>query len=260
MANAVPPGAPIGEPFSRVYLKPQTLLRDSMKLRRRLAAAYETLKVGVQFAMAPYLQLHYGLHVPVGHMGFLFTQFFEKADIADVLDAITGVYAGWGKHHQGRANEWKSYASAALAQESMGYILDDECGVHVAVDGEFEQSRAATVAGLGKAKYAAALIAFNRAMKALDGHPPDTLTAVRGLFEANEGVFKQMFPGKAKLLGSTEIEKQLRPLVGEAYSGPAKAVANKMASSFADWVDGMHTYRHAAGMPEPAPPPFDLLL
>jgi len=31
-----------------------------------------------------------------------------------------------------------------------------------------------------------------------------------------------------------------------------------MASSFADWVDGMHTYRHAAGMPEPAPPPFDL--
>src|SRR5471032_1250970 len=102
-----------------------------------------------------------------------------------------------------------------------------------AVDGEFEQSRAATVAGLGKAKYAAALIAFNRAMKALDGHPPDTLTAVRGLFEANEGVFKQMFPGKAKLLGSTEIEKQLRPLVGEAYSGPAKAVANKMASSFA---------------------------
>jgi hypothetical protein len=254
MANTIPPGAPVGEPFSRVYLKPKELIRDSMKFRRRLVAAFHLLDSEVDFSMADHLQLQYGLSVPVGGNWAGFTQFFENADMADVLDAITGIYDGWQQHYDGAANSWKQFVIEALAQESMGYLLDDECGVHLAVDEEFEQSRAATVAGLGKTKHAAALLAFNQAMKALDGQPPDTLTAVRNVFEANEDVFKQMFPGKAKLLGSTEIEKHLRPLVGEAYGGPTKAVASKMVSSFADWVDGMHTYRHAVGGMEPAPP------
>jgi len=37
----------------------------------------------------------------------------------------------------------------------------------------------------------------------------------------------------------------------------AKIVTSKAFDGFADWVDGMHYYRHGQGQPEPVTPPIE---
>jgi hypothetical protein len=257
MSKKLPEGTPIGQAFTRVYMRQAVPLRDSPRVRNRLMAAFLQLDQEADIDVAEYLRLHYGLSL-TGPYSFNFRELFSTDAIADVLDAVTGIHGAWEHKFPRLAEQWKKFVGQALAEEGMGYRIDDECGVHLLIDQQFEANRATTVAGLGKSKYQAALTAYTNAMDALDKGTPDTLTAVREVFHANEEVFKLMLGPKVKLLGSSEIEKYLRPLLAKVYSSPDNAVANKMASAYSDWVDGMHTYRHAAGKTEASPPPLDL--
>ena len=168
-------------------------------------------------------------------------------------------FFGFKRHGRpSRAEIWQSFVARALTEECVGYRLDAECGVHYLVDEQFARNRVATLAGLCKDRYAAARHAFKEGMAALDGVEPNTLPAVRGVFEANENVFKLMLGPNVLRLTEKEIDKHLRPIILTRYEGRSKEAARKMLSSFGDWVDGMHFYRHAPGSPEPSPPPIDL--
>jgi hypothetical protein len=181
--------------------------------------------------------------------------------LSEVLDGITGIYQALLaclRPHD--AQRWMNFVTSAQNQEALGYRLDAACAVRIYVDDEFERGRVATLAGLGRRRYSSAGLAYDKALKAMDGSTPDTLAGVRGVFEATEEVFRLMFASKASRLGTSEIDKCLRPFVSSRYQAPALNAVNKLVSSFADWVDGMHTYRHAQGVEDPSPPPLDVAL
>ena len=247
---------PIGKPFSRIYGVPASLLADSKKLRRRLGAYVMRYDYNRRERAAGYAQREYGLSIEDGS---LWAHFFDHAAISDVLDSITALHGYLNAAgYPGEAAQWLEFVARAFDEEFLGYRLDAGCAVRFRVDQQFEQSRTATLNGLGKPRYTAARELFEQGMTALDGAKPNTLLAVRGVFEANENVFKLMFPDKVKRLGQEEIDRNLRSLVKSFYGKPESDAANLMLSSFADWVNGMHIYRHAPGTEEPSPPPLEL--
>jgi hypothetical protein len=249
----------IGKPFTRVYRVPDELRTDSMKFRRRLSAHVWALNDNLQNRIREHLEVEHGIVLPVGPNYYDWRSFFTESDFGEVLDSITGIYNCMRKYgYQSDAPNWKKFIGRARDEESVGYRLDDQCGVHFRIDEHFEHTRLATLNGLGKHRYAAARQAFESGTGALDGASPDTLTAVRGVFEACEEVFKLMLGGKANRLTRGHSDNYLKPLVETLYSGRDWAVAERMLSAFADWVDGMHNYRHAQGVPDPSPPPLEL--
>jgi hypothetical protein len=83
-----------------------------------------------------------------------------------------------------------NFVTSAQNQEALGYRLDAACAVRIYVDDEFERGRVATLARLGRRRYSSAGLAYDKALKAMDGSTPDTLAGVRGVFEATEEVFR----------------------------------------------------------------------
>jgi hypothetical protein len=69
-------------------------------------------------------------------------------------------------------------------------------------------------------------------------------------------------PASVQRLDAGAARKHLLPLLDKVYSGnpAAKSAAGKMLSSYCEWIDGAHNYRHAPGTEEPAPPPVDLAI
>ena len=103
--------------------------------------------------------------------------------------------------------------------------------------------------------------AISRANGKRYGRRQGGLQRARGVGKRDpEEIFKLMFASKASRLGTSEIDKCLRPFVSSRYQAPPLNAVNKLVSSFADWVDGMHTYRHAQGVEDPSPPPLDVAL
>ena len=84
---------------------------------------------------------------------------------------------------------------------------------------------------------------------------------MRAVFDANENLFKLMFP-QAPRLTASEVKSRLRPVLERRYGSDATArrAALKVADALSEWVDGVHNYRHAEGAEEPTPPPFSLAL
>jgi hypothetical protein len=212
---------------------------------------------GVVFASIFAAEL--GVRVPSSSWGYDYDEFWEDAEARDILDAITVVYRVLQiKGHNTRAKSWCDTIARIFREENVGYRLDEEAGVHFALDQEFEISRAATVAGLGRHRYAAASKAFQEAHSALDRDPPDGRSAIRHTFDALETVFKLSLGNKVSRLGAIEIEKHLRPIALENHSGAARNAASAFMSSFVDWVNACHHYRHAEGIEQPEQPPMSV--
>ena len=253
---------PIGKPFSRVYNVPTQLLPDSVKLRRRLGAYFAGWNEDFLEKLSAHLLKEHGIIIPYELGGCSPRTFFERANLSDLLDSITGIFVFMVAARLTGvvvdAKNWQDFVSRVLTEESIGYILDAKCGIHYRVDTQFELNRVATLKGLGKPRYAAARQAFEDGMAALDGTTPKTLSAVRGVFEANENVFILTLGPKVNRLTRGHIENHLKPLVESQYDGRDKLVAERMQASFSDWVDGVHNYRHAPGVPDPSPPPLEL--
>ena len=141
-------------------------------------------------------------------------------------------------------------------QENLSYKIDNDGVVHYFQDQEFDESNSSVIAGLAKASHAAARGAFEEAAAALRGATPDTLTAVRRAFDAVENIFKMMF--SEPRLGTSEINKRLKPLLSTKYEGRTVDAAKLMASAMSEWVNACHNYRHAPGEPDPSPPPIEV--
>lgn len=145
-------------------------------------------------------------------------------------------------------------------QENVSYRVDRQGGVHFVQDEEFTRNAQATIAGLGKERYANSLDRFESAMKAISKPVPDGKTGIRNVFEAAEGLFRLMFVKAPRL--TVDQAAQLEPLLRKRYSADATAsgAASKMLASFKDWIEACHFYRHEPGKPEIHQPPIELAI
>lgn len=253
----------LGELFSRVYLRPSTLLPDSKKMRLRLSSFIST---NVDSAHTPplttFLKSEGGLNVP--YTGYYnFEKFLVELPISDVLGAVTLVWrylmskegAAFRSYPFAmQAKNWADFVSRVFQEESLGYRLDANAGVHYYVDLDFEASRLAAISGMSDTRYAATRDAFDKAHGFLESPARDTKASVRSAFESLEILTRLMIP-EAQNLNKVMIDKRLRPVILTCYSQPTdRAMVEKLIDGFASFVDSIHQYRHGQGVEDPIAP------
>jgi len=246
--------APKGHRFSHVYLERGSPGPDSERFRRRLLSIFwEVHTVNVPLNKAVEREL--GIAIPY------WENFFKGAELRDILDSITILFSTLRRHSYGQnANKWRDEARRIVREENVAYRIDDEAGVHLGVDEEFEHNRASTLRRLGAPRYEAALACFESAHAALDSDHPDGRAAVRHLFDALETVFRLMLGRKVSRLGASEIERHFKPILQEGLTGAARDAAGLMGNSLSDWINAAHQYRHAQGVETTEPMPLDLAI
>jgi hypothetical protein len=257
----------IGVPFSQVYLRPSSPMKDSQRFRNRLAAYLINTQAIDLHDLVQFFEPRMGadqLHddrLP----GDAISSLVRHGEVRDVLDSIThtGMYlalsAGNDRVLAHHTRDFHDFIQNLFEGEGLAYTLDDQFGVRYRVDMEFEHVRLAAVAYIEGQRYRAVLKEFEAAYSAVEASPPDTKLAVRSMFEAVETLFRLIAGPKAKLLGSPEIEKHLLPLIRDLY-GADSIGANMVAQlgkGLADWVNGLHAYRHGQAVEEPSPPPLE---
>jgi hypothetical protein len=251
---------PRGHRFSHVYLDRGEPAQDSDRMRRRLAALVEELP-DLKDNLAPVVPRELGVDVPWGPN---WKEFFRECNLKDVLDAITIAHRlllskrASGTRQPSAPDRWLREVQRIFREENVHYDVDDQGGVHFYLDEEFARNRAATIAALQSARYANVLHSFEGGLVALSQVPPDGKGAVRATFAAVEGLFRLMFP-KAPRLGATESEV-IRPRLQAAHAGDnvAQSASGKLLTSFKEWIDAAHLYRHEQGKEEVAQPPLTL--
>ena len=237
-----------------------------MRARRRVAALIDSLK-DLESGLPAYLHEEMGVQLHWRAMSVHWVDTLAKFEARDFLDVITMIYRflaskkarGAPMHKQETAKYFVATCARIFDEEQLQYTIDEHGGVHFKVDTEFAATNAATIAALGLARYANAKAEFDKAMKDLSGATPDGKQAIRGVFNAAEGVFKLMHPKAAKLVAADAI-KSLQTTVQSLYANnpTAQRAANKAVPAFGDWVDSCHNYRHEEGVEEPSQPPLDL--
>jgi hypothetical protein len=259
---------PTGLPFSRLYLRPAEPQRDiSERARVRLGAFVDGLTKEARDTLASALRQNLGLIVPrsVGH--YWFGKFFNNAPTVDALDALTGIFRALmprpvdprfkGLIRPGGTHiAWLEQCRAVLAEESLGYRMDDEGGVHPVVDIEFEAARMATLRRLARPEYGNVLHCFEAAHGHFEARTPDYKAAVRSMFEALEGLLRQMTGTQAKL-GRPAVRDNLTPLILSRVprQDPTELRATEeLLESFGSWANSLHAYRHGQGVPDPVAP------
>lgn len=246
-------------PFSQLYLRPEALQDDCERGRVRLRAAfYKLVHESAHYDVQKWLELNSGTEFVTG-TGWYY--FFENADLRDVLDLVTAVCAVLKLRNYPRQGDWVLEVQRIFDEQRLKYVVDPTGSVRLRHDPEYEELRAAVIAGMDGARYRAALQAFEQAGSALSSLDPDTRGAVRAAFDALETVFKLMFP-RAIRLGKKEIEENLRPLAQSLYAfeKTSQACAQQTITNLIAYVDASHQYRHAQGHEEPQPPGLELAL
>lgn len=246
---------PQGKRFSEVYLSHPELLPDSERMRRRMGTIL--FGYGPQW-MAEKLNANLGTALPNSGSGTseYWPRQMVRVELRDVLDAVT-VLADEMDDYK-RAN-FVASVQEIFDQERVRYSVDPKGGVHLRVDAAFEQSRVSAIASLSSSRYQSVRDHLDESFRKLDGVPADGKAAIRHIFFAAEGLFRVMFPS-APQLNKVELEKNLKPLIDQKYSGqkPALSVAHKQLAQIIAWVDGAHFYRHEPGDEEPVQPPFEI--
>src|SRR5258708_6731209 len=101
---------PVGELFTKLYLRPAKLLPDSTKFRVRLAGYFmqrHNKYDGTAFAQN--LQLLGGITPPFAGFGYNLHGFFTGSDIGEVLDGITIMWRTLSAKGSGEAQEWRDF-------------------------------------------------------------------------------------------------------------------------------------------------------
>lgn len=245
----------IGERFSQVYLERGAPARDSKRFRNRLALYVSSVvPYNFQQMLGQVMGRTLGIEVPSVGEAYIPSEVFKQGELRDVLDSITLLYRLCLQRLAGQlAADWLEHVARAMTEENVGYRVDEQGGVHYYVDQEFEQNRAATVAVLQHHKLAGALAAHEDAYRHLDGG--DTKAAVRSIFETVEIIARLVCP-ETKNLNRWLAENTLKQkcLAVMPADPTEQRVASGMFDSLAEWVDGLHNYRHGQGVPEPVDP------
>jgi hypothetical protein len=183
-------------------------------------------------------------------MGYSLDRFFQDAQLRDVLDAITHIYATLKrKGYHPLADAWYAFVVRAMAEEHTSYVLEVDGSVTYVVDEAYGAARRATLAGLADARWLASRSEFERAFEAMDQTPSDTNGAIRAIAAAVESATKIVLNNAAASIGTAEIERFLWPLVQNVYDNDqsAQISAHQLLKSYADWVVASHQYRHGQG-------------
>lgn len=248
--------APRGERFSHVYISHPDLLADSQRMRRRMGHILYRFGPEDLYAILN-RELGTNLSALNSNLEFYWPNAMAKAELRDVLDAITVV----ARMPRTVTSSFVNEVRRIFREEKVRYTVDDEGGVHFAVDAEFEQARISAIRRLAGSRYQGVRHHFDAAYTALDGVPPDPKLAMRNVFFAAEGLFRLMFPNAHQLSGG-EIAKHLKPVIDGTYDGkkPAIHAAQKQIAQLVEWVNGAHFYRHEPGTEEPVQPPLEMAI
>ena len=245
------------QPFSRVFCVPDVAQRDSVRLRSRLGRQASTSPEA--FFIAARIEIETGARVPYVGVHLSLDRFFQTAELRDVLDAITHIYAAMlAKAHESRnrhpeaaewatrANGWRSFVRRVLAEEHTTYQIDDECHVQYAVDEAYALGRRATLLGLSADKWAASRGEFERAFERMDSDIQDTTGAVRAIAASVESCAKTVMAAGVSQVGVTELERYLWPIIQNVYAGDdvSSSSSHEMLKSLGKWINSTHSYRH----------------
>lgn len=252
---------PKGQRFSHVYLERGEPMSDSVRMRHRLASLFYAT-YGMD-GLRGYATRELGVSIPYASSSPDWGRFFEKSALRDVLDIVTLAF----RHLKGEgigANAlvtWTESVGRIFSEENVRYRVDEVGGVHFAIDGEFEHNRTATISALSSSRFANVLSEFLGAFLQLDAIPPNGKGAIRATFTAAEGLFRLMYPSAPRLT-SSEIKKHLTPTLQRLHKGDAATLgaSAKLLSSFQEWVEAAHFYRHEPGKEEIAQPPLTLAI
>ncbi len=228
-------------------------------MRRRVLSLFYDLNFHQHADAARLVEAELGIDVPFGYVGGrAWDKFFGESELGDLLDSITIIFQMAGSKRS--QDQWLNGIGRIFREENVHYSLDAKGGVHLAVDKAFAVTQAAAIAALQGERYAPALDAFQSAFKVFtDSGEPNGKTAIRSVFHASETLFKLMFP-KAHRLAGSEIRDYLRPAVQRLYAQDkiAERAAQRLATSFGEWVELAHNYRHAQGAEELRQPPWEV--
>ncbi|MDM7860560.1 hypothetical protein QTP81_08125 [Alteromonas sp. ASW11-36] len=249
-----------GKRFSQVYLKADSTVKDSLRMRNRLSAIYWDLLTSENKELVKKIHIETGAKVPFVAGSYSLSDFFESCDIRDLLDSVTIVFQHYhfGTVNSHKASKWHAFVSRVFSEESLGYRLDDLGGVHFFQDEEFERSRNATLAGLDSQP--AIKEAFEKSYALLDRDPPDTASAIRAVFEALEITYKHLINAKGKeRLNSHGVQKNLKSLFqAKLTDRPVELNATEhLLDGFCDWIDAAHMYRHGQKIESTEAPSID---
>jgi hypothetical protein len=255
---------PIGKRFSHLYIERGPPARDSERFRRRLGAYFEQHLWEQRPEIILALQAELGVEVPAGMSELSVREFFRRACMSDVLDAVT-IISDCLATPQNRAHrrdaQWREFVSRAISEENLGYRLDPRGGVHYLVDEKFELNRVAALRCLEAPRFAAVLVEFETAHRVLDEDPPNAKASIQLAFEAAEILTRLMDrSGKISRLGPPEIESVFGPMIPRAYAGDDAGgeAAKSMLEAFGCWVASAQRYRHSERSEEPRSAPMDL--
>lgn len=204
------------------------------------------------------LERELGINIITYYGDVNWDSFLKSAELRDVLDTISIT------HRVLKADSKTRFASLVkriLAEEAVGFVLDEHGVIHPVVDQKFDELRIATIEGLQADRYRAARAHLAEIDKHLLADPIDGREAVRRQFDAIENVFKVRFQ-KENQLNNAAIKKNLKPLV-VAFTdknGDIEPVAQKLLEQFIGWVESAHFYRHAEKTPDRAQPSRDVTL
>jgi hypothetical protein len=172
---------PIGQPFTRVYQRPENPLDDRPTFRLRLATLVDKSlykQHDQRLALGEFMAGDYGLDVPhVGSYGsvhYFFEKHFREAPMPILLDSISAVYRHLIHRRAGADKLWRDEVIRIVVEEHMAYRVDDQCGMHPLVDSAFDISRVSVIAALASAPFKAARQHFDEALAALEVNPPNT--------------------------------------------------------------------------------------
>jgi|SRR3569623_141646 len=244
---------PKGLRFSQVYLAKGQPISDSPRFRLRFAALISEFgHLTAQHALEKQAEIKLGVRSPYSSAG-TWRDHLQKWALHDVLDLITVAHRMLPD--TGFREQWISEFNEIFADLSLAYRVDEKGGVHPYPDEEFVRNRNASIAALQSAKYDNVRNEFETGSSNIG---TDNKTAIRRVFAATEGLFRQLFPRSPRLTAS-ECEQLLPKLQALYKNDPAaQGAAAKTVASFRDWVDACHFYRHEQGQEQIAEPPLSL--
>jgi hypothetical protein len=249
-----------GEFFTRLYIERAPPMRDSITFRNRLIGYLQANHRDEYGEIGSHAKQELGLIMPIQYHvlgGFSdVPAFLGLAPIKDFLNLITVIWRVL-KPRYGET-KWREFVARAMREESLGYSIDAYGGVHYLVDEEFERNRVSVLRGLESQRYAAVRAAFESAHSYLDAQPPDAKACVRSMFEALEILARLMEPGSQRLNKQLVVDKLKVSATWLLPDAIEVKALEKIFDGIADWVDGMHIYRHGQATEDPVAPSMEL--
>jgi hypothetical protein len=251
-----------GVPFSQQYLTRGDPTDDSAPARRRLAAYFSFNRFETTELAAVAAVLREEVGAQISSAAKIGADFYAVADMSEVLNSVTHVCRALGVSsptvQYKKATDWIAFVTNVFETENLSYRVDEQGGVHRKIDAEFEHQVTSILRGLTNPKYGAIRHAFEEAHRYISSTPPDTMAAVRSMFESLEILARLMVP-QTKNLNRRLMENTLKDVGLAQFNGDpvAAAALTGIFDGAALWVNAIHTYRHGQPTEIPAPPPLD---